>query len=239
MDNDTRYGALTTYNTTRFFRAVSFDHVEVSDAVRADSSTSEEDGKITLRRAFAYWLSLCGSPTSLLAYHIPRREATEYTNDHKILADEKLRSLDEHPLFVPWDHLQLEPNPLGGGATGAVLLAHWEEQSLALKLFDAKQHVAFDNELAAYTLLRGTDARVCELMLVTYSPSGQVSKVMFTVFLSIVLGLGVGNAMWRRNASRTDRLDRRAESQCLRCFDEYDRLWELDAGRLTAPQFCG
>lgn len=73
MDNDTRYGALTTYNTTRFFRAVSFDHVEVSDAVRADSLTSEEHATVTLRRAFVYWLSLCCGPTSFFTYNVPRR----------------------------------------------------------------------------------------------------------------------------------------------------------------------
>lgn len=57
LDNGLPYGLLSTYNENRFFFACSANEIEVSDVILASSATGPE--VISLRRAFAYWLSLC------------------------------------------------------------------------------------------------------------------------------------------------------------------------------------
>ena len=66
VDNKLRYGLLSTYNENRFFFARSRNEIEVSDAVMARDATSTARGVVSLRRAFAYWLSLCNGPDSQL-----------------------------------------------------------------------------------------------------------------------------------------------------------------------------
>jgi hypothetical protein len=64
VDNRFRYGLLSTYNENRFFVARSANEIEVSDVVLARSATAP--GVVSLRRAFAYWLSLCNGPDAKL-----------------------------------------------------------------------------------------------------------------------------------------------------------------------------
>jgi len=153
-----------------FFRAVSVDHVEVSDVFTPNSLTSKEVGTVTLRRAFAYWMALCHGADSQMVYDVPRKLSTDYMGDYgKVNPNGSLVSSasdssagtsvstvsglfqstatqDTSGLLLCNHSLYVEWSSiqildgLGGGRCGTVALAVWKGRKIALKLFDIGKH---------------------------------------------------------------------------------------------------
>jgi len=195
LDNNCKYGALSTYNGTRFLSASNRDHVEISEVIMADATA------VTLRRAFAYWLVLCTGRGGLLTYGDVERgtkrknletksaekastvssfpsSSTHLPSDTVLksgVANELLQFIHDH--FVDWSELEIL-GCLGAGRTGSVALVRWGGLKLALKLLDVGKHGIedFERETRAYARLKNSNARVAKLMLVTHSPSGQVPQ---------------------------------------------------------------
>ena len=169
LDNKVRYGALTTYNETRFFRAISVDNVQVSEVVIASSITAS--GSITLRRAFAYWLQLCqgddsffegipvnqrrlsgekvGSPPGYMAGSgVYNGDGSCSSNSSSSSSNSVFksgivnpvhRSLYNHPMYVEWTDLEFFEG-LGNGRCGTVVMAVWKGRKIALKMVDVGKY---------------------------------------------------------------------------------------------------
>jgi len=153
-----------------FFRAVSVDHVEVSDVFTPNSLTSKEVGTVTLRRAFAHWLALCCGADSLMVYDVHRKWSKDYMDDHrKVNSNGSLVSSASDSstgtsasttsgllkstgpgvssASLLCNHsLYVEWSSiqildgLGGGRCGTVALALWKGRKIALKLLDIGKH---------------------------------------------------------------------------------------------------
>lgn len=215
LDNHCKYGALTTYQSTRFFSAENEDLILVSDVIKADDETSSGVGppSVTLRRAFAYWLSLCAASTpkdygtvdhssndwkptpkdlppstTSLADRAAEHDSTDPHLSGALTLEPEV-PLWKHPLFVRWDDLDLL-SVIGSGRSGNVALAKWKDRRIALKLFDVAKRDPdfFADEFQAYLKLKQMgNSRTAELLLVTIAPSGQV----------LGLGLQLGRPMPR------------------------------------------
>lgn len=72
LDNGCQYGVLTTYNETRFLRAMDRDNFQITEVVLADAETVPGQS-VTLRRAFGYWLFLCTN-SLFFRFERPKRD---------------------------------------------------------------------------------------------------------------------------------------------------------------------
>ena len=77
MDNGTSYGFLTTYTHTWFLHAVTWDEIEISDAIREISGTDSTSHKPSLLRAMTFVTSLARAADHLVADSVRRMSDDE------------------------------------------------------------------------------------------------------------------------------------------------------------------